>query len=142
MQMTVTAKVLRPGERPLANRGGGAKTIPMVTPGCGSQEMLNGFTMFEPGARIALHFHNCEESVLVVEGAAIALIGGQEYELQAGDVTWVPAEVPHFFRNASSTQPMKIFWTYASIEATRTLVETGETRPVSAEHAPDKLVRS
>lgn len=140
--MNMTGKVLRPGERPLADRGGGAKTIPMVTGACGSQEILNGFTMFEPGARIALHSHNCEESVLVVEGEAIAMIGDQEYVLQAGDVTWAPAEVPHFFRNASSTQPMKIFWTYASIGATRTLVETGETRPVSAEHSPDKLLRS
>jgi hypothetical protein len=36
---------------------------------------------------------------------------------------------------------MRIFWTYASIEATRTLVATGETRPVAAEHAADKLIR-
>jgi hypothetical protein len=30
---------------------------------------------------------------------------------------------------------MKILWIYASAQATRTLVETGETRFVSAEHA-------
>jgi len=30
---------------------------------------------------------------------------------------------------------MKILWIYASTQATRTLTETGETRPVSAEHA-------
>jgi hypothetical protein len=29
---------------------------------------------------------------------------------------------------------MKIFWTYASLQATRTLTATGETRSVSAEH--------
>jgi quercetin dioxygenase-like cupin family protein len=140
--MTSNGQVLRPSERPLADRGGGAKTIPMVTQACGSQELLNGFTLFEPGARIALHYHNCEESVLVVEGTAIAQIGDKEHRLETGDVTWVPAEVPHFFRNASTSLPMKIFWTYASVEATRTLVETSETRPVSAEHAPNKLIRS
>jgi len=136
-----TAIVLRPSEQPLADRGGGARTIPMVTPACGSAQMLNGFTMFEPGARIGLHFHNCEESVLVVEGEAIAMIDGVEHHLKAGDTTWVPAEVPHFFRNPSATASMKIFWTYASIAATRTLVATGETRPVAAEHAADKLVK-
>ena len=114
----------------------------MVTPGCGSTQLLNGFTIFDPGARIGLHFHNCEESVLVVEGAAIAMIDGVEHQLNTGDTTWVPAEVPHFFRNASTTEPMRIFWTYASIAATRTLVETGETRPVSSEHATDKLLRA
>ena len=114
----------------------------MVTQSCGSHELLNGFTLFDPDARIPMHYHNCEESVLVVEGSAIAMIGGAEYRLEAGDVTWVPAEVPHFFRNASSTLQMKIFWTYASTSATRTLVDTGETRPVSAEHAADKLIRS
>jgi hypothetical protein len=43
--------------------------------------------------------------------------------------------VPHRFRNISSTAPMKILWIYGSVDATRTLVETGETHPVSAEHA-------
>jgi quercetin dioxygenase-like cupin family protein len=141
MPERATAKILRPSEQPLADRGGGARTIPMVTPGCGSTQMLNGFTMFDPGARIGLHFHNCEESVLVVEGDAIAMIDGIEHELTAGDTTWVPAEIPHFFRNPSTTKPMKIFWTYASVAATRTLVATGETRPVAAEHAADKPVK-
>ena len=52
--MPSKAVVLRPSEQPLADRGGGARTIPMVTPGCGSTQILNGFTMFEPGARIGL----------------------------------------------------------------------------------------
>jgi hypothetical protein len=30
---------------------------------------------------------------------------------------------------------MKILWTYASPDATRTLRDTGETRPVALEHA-------
>jgi len=29
---------------------------------------------------------------------------------------------------------MKILWTYASVNATRTLTESGETRPITAEH--------
>ena len=31
-----TSAILRPGERPVADRGGGARTIQMVTPACGS----------------------------------------------------------------------------------------------------------
>jgi mannose-6-phosphate isomerase-like protein (cupin superfamily) len=55
--------------------------------------------------------------------------------LKPFDTTWIPPNVPHRFRNRSESEPMKILWIYASVAATRTLVETGETRPVSAEHA-------
>jgi quercetin dioxygenase-like cupin family protein len=134
------AAVLRPSERPIADRGGGARTIPLVTPGSGARQLLNGITIFDPGAAIGQHFHNCEESVMVLEGDAIAVLDGVEHRLGAGDTTWIAAGVPHFFRNASATEAMRIFWTYASIEATRTLVATGETRPVAAEHAAEKLI--
>ena len=57
-----------------------------------------------------------------------------EHHLQPGDTTWIATGVPHRFCNLSATEPMKIFWTYASVDATRTLVATGETRRVDAEH--------
>jgi quercetin dioxygenase-like cupin family protein len=53
----------------------------------------------------------------------------------AFDTTWIAANVPHRFVNASSDAPMRIFWTYASIDADRTIIATGETRPIAAEHA-------
>ena len=96
--------------------------------------MLNGITRIPPGAAIPLHFHNCEESVLVLEGAGVAEVDGEEIEVLAGDVTWLPAEVPHRFRCPSDGATLVIFWTYASAGATRTLVETGETRTIDAEH--------
>jgi putative monooxygenase len=135
-----TSAILRPGEQPMADRGGGARTIPLVTPASGSTQLLNGITIFDPGAAIGLHFHNCEESVMVLEGKAIAVLDGVEHRLGPGDTTWIQADVPHYFRNASTTEGMQIFWTYASIQATRTLVATGETRPIAAEHAKDKLI--
>jgi quercetin dioxygenase-like cupin family protein len=124
----------------MVDRGGGARTIPLVTPGTGSTQLLNGITIFDPGAAIGQHFHDCEESVMVLEGDAVAVLDGVEHRLGAGDTTWIPSGVPHFFRNASADALMRIFWTYASVTATRTLVATGETRPVAAEHAPDKIM--
>lgn len=127
--------VMRPDEIRPADRGGGARTIPLVTPGLGAKSLINGITIFAPGAAIPFHTHNCEESVMVLEGDAIAVLGGVEHRLKAGDTTWIPADVPHRFVNASADKEMRIFWTYADVAATRTLVETGETRFVSAEHA-------
>jgi putative monooxygenase len=128
------AVIFRPSEMKTNDRGGGARTIPIVTRECGSTSMINGITMFEPGASIGLHKHNCEESVMVLDGEAIAEIDGVEHRLGANDTTWIPADVPHRFINSSDSAPMRIFWTYASIDATRTMMATGDERPIDAEH--------
>jgi quercetin dioxygenase-like cupin family protein len=125
--------ILRPTELRTNDRGGGARTTPLVTRRCGSTSMINGITTFDPGAAIGLHRHNCEESVMVIEGAAIAEIDGARHMLGTNDTTWIPANVPHRFLNESD-EPMRIFWTYATIDATRTMIETGETRTIDAEH--------
>jgi quercetin dioxygenase-like cupin family protein len=120
------------------DRGNGAHTIPLVTRRCGSSSVMNGITCFEPGARIGLHFHNCEESVTVLDGDAVAEIDGARHHLRPGDTTWIPAHVPHRFLNEGD-RPMRIFWTYATVDATRTMVETGVEASIDAEHEKAKL---
>ena len=130
----IQAAIFRPKEMKANDRGGGARTIPLVTRKCGSADMINGITEFDPGASIPLHKHNCEESVMVLNGEAIVEIDGQQHRLGTNDTTWIPAHVPHRFINASDSQAMRIFWTYASIDATRTMIATGEERAIDAEH--------
>ena len=134
------AAVIRPGDQPVADRGGGNRTIPLVMPGVGARQLINGITIVAPGGAISEHFHDCEERVIVLDGTAIAVIDGAEHSVGPGDTSWIPPNLPHYFRNASATKPLRIFWTYASVTATRTLVATGETRPVAAEHAADRLL--
>lgn len=126
--------ILRPSQIPARARGGGAKTIPLVTRAVGARDFINGITIFEPNAAIPLHSHNCDESVLLLEGNAIAEIDGVAHEVEAGDITFIPANIPHRFINRSDTDGMKILWTYASVDATRTLIETGDTRSIDEEH--------
>lgn len=125
---------LKQADRPVFARGGGARTRHMVTPNCGARAFLAGFTEIPPGTAIPLHYHNVEESVLVVSGAAIVEVDGERFEATAGDVLWQAAEVPHRFINASEDETLLIYWTYASIDANRTLVESGDTGPILAEH--------
>lgn len=135
MSNVLAPAILKPGEIPRNDRGGGAFTTPLVSRRIGATGFINGITEFAPGAVIAFHSHNCEESVVLLEGRAVLDIeGGEEYDLQPFDTTWIPPNVVHRFRNLSADRPMKILWIYASMEATRTLAETGETRLVSAEH--------
>jgi quercetin dioxygenase-like cupin family protein len=129
------AVILRPSSQLLVQRGGGVTTIPLVSRGCGSTGLINGITQFPPGGSIALHWHNCEESVMVIEGRATVEIDGVLHPMETGDTTWVPANVPHRFINASGTKPMRILWIYALVDATRTNAVTGETRTIDDEQA-------
>ena len=132
--MSADPVVLRPAQIAPRERGGGARTYPLVNARIGSRATLSGITEFEPGAAIALHFHNCEETVMVLEGQAVAEIAGAEHALGPTDTTWIPAGVHHRFRNASATTRMRIYFTYASIDANRTVVATGVTTRIDEEH--------
>lgn len=125
--------ILREADFPRISRGGGACTTQLVTPACGATAFLSGFTEIPPGAAIPLHYHNCEESVLVVSGNATVEVDGETFPVSEGDVIWQPENVPHRFINPSETETLRIYWTYASAAATRTLVETGETAAILAE---------
>ncbi|MGJ6126953.1 cupin domain-containing protein [Mycolicibacterium sp. Y3] len=115
-------------------RGGGASTVPLVSQQVGSQQFLNGITVFGPGSAIAEHIHNCDESVLVIKGSAVAHIDGVAYPVSAGDNSFIPAGIRHYFHNTSATEEMHIFWTYASIDVTRTDLATGVTTRIDEEH--------
>ena len=128
--------VLRLDELAARDRGAGARTVPLVTSARGATSFLNGITDFDPGAAIGHHVHNVAESVIVIQGAAVVDIDGVRTPLRLFDTTFVPANIPHHFENASDTEGMKIFWTYGSLESTRTLVATGEHSRIDAEH-PD-----
>ena len=128
-----TPQVLVPEGLPVKDRGNGVVTTPLVTAGRGSKSMLNGITRIAPGAAVPLHIHNCEESVVVMSGTGKVHIDGVETPVAAGVTSWIPPEVPHCFLNLGGSEPLVIFWTYASIDATRTVIATGVTTRIDEE---------
>lgn len=132
--MTSDRAHVREASKPRHARAGGASTVQMITPSEGAKELLNGFTDIPPGSGIPLHYHNVEESVLVLAGHPDVEIDGQVTKAGPTDVLWIAAGLPHRFVNRSESEPVRIFWTYASADATRTLVETGQTARVAVEH--------
>lgn len=119
--------VIRAAGIGVVDRGGGVTTRPGVgaptVRGCG---ISSGTTRFAPGTALPLHHHNVAEQVLVLEGAADVELAGTTHHLAAGDLTWVPAGVPHRFANRAD-HPLRIQWVYEGDQVTRTVEATGET---------------
>jgi quercetin dioxygenase-like cupin family protein len=113
---------------------GGVLRTPLLAPAHGAGSFITGITEFAPGAAIPFHHHNCEESVVLLEGDAALEVDGEEHRLQPLDSTYIPPNVTHRFRNLSATRKAKILWIYGSPHATRTQEATGETHPISGEH--------
>jgi 3-isopropylmalate dehydrogenase len=119
--------VLRPAAIEPFDRGTGVRTLPYVGRwNTQENKVTTGVTEFPPGAGIPLHTHNVEESVLILEGQATAVIGEDHVDLEPGDATWAPAGVPHRFANRGRG-PMRIYWVYGGRHVTRTICATGET---------------
>lgn len=109
------------------DRGNGIVTIPYVGKwNCDSNRVTTGQTQFAAGTSLPLHSHNVEENVLILEGLATAQIGEENFDLDPGEATWVPAEVPHRFANRGDTR-MCIYWVYGGRDVTRTITATGKT---------------
>ena len=91
------AVLLREADLPRADCGNGASSTRLVNQSFGSQSMINGIKTIPPNGAIPLHYHNCEESVLVLSGTGSAVVGEIELAVKPGDVTWIPANLPHQF---------------------------------------------
>jgi HTH-type transcriptional repressor of puuD len=116
------------------DRGNGVVTIPYVGKwNCAENHVTTGQTQFAPGTGLPLHSHNVEETVLILEGEAVAEIGTHSFDLVAGQATWVPAATPHRFYNRGETT-MRIYWVYGGRDVTRTITATGQT----VEHLSDR----
>jgi quercetin dioxygenase-like cupin family protein len=120
------AQIVRFDDQPWNDRGTGVRSRVLVSRRIGSENLTNGVTEFPPGSKIARHWHNCDESVLILEGEATCEIDGTLYRMQRFDTTFVPANVPHRFLNETD-RPMAIMWTYAAGYVTRTFADTGVT---------------
>jgi transcriptional regulator with XRE-family HTH domain len=70
-----------------------------VSPGSGRLEVLHG--RLSPGSATAAEpwSHPSEECVLVLSGAIIVEVAGEEYELAEGDGCYLDSSLPHRYRN-------------------------------------------
>ena len=55
--------------------------------------------VMEPGGGMPNHTNTVEHEQYVLQGHARISIDGEEFEVQAGDVVFIPAGVPHWYQN-------------------------------------------
>jgi quercetin dioxygenase-like cupin family protein len=124
------ASIFRSAEIATVDRGGGVYSIPMVSGDVGAQNLMTGMTVFPTGGGIALHTHNTEESVVILEGEALCEIEDERHRLSTFDAAYIPAGLRHRFSNAG-TGVLRILWIYGSIDMVRTYVDANAEQRLS-----------
>ena len=73
-------RVIRAHEVEQLQRAEGVTVASHITKGFGATEISSGITSFDPGKSNTTHYHNAEESVIVIEGSGILMINGRSGE--------------------------------------------------------------
>ena len=85
------ARIFRSDDIARVDRGGDVYSLPMVSGDVGAQNLMTGMTVFPPSGGIALHTHNTEESVVILEGEAICEIEDARHHLRTFDAAYIPS---------------------------------------------------
>jgi quercetin dioxygenase-like cupin family protein len=89
--------------------------------GSGSGAATSGSSAIEiePGSRLPRHTDSAEEVVVVISGAALVAISGQEHRLAAGGIAVIPEGVPHEVHSVAE-EPLRFAAIYAAADVTST----------------------
>ncbi len=115
-------KLIRQDSVKHLERAPGVTVSSMVGEETGATQISSGITTFAPGSSNTTHYHNAEESVIVIEGEGVMVIGGEEHHVKPNDAAFITPGTHHRIINTGD-RPFRIAWSYATIHVSRTLVE-------------------
>ncbi len=76
-----------------------------------TRTLHSGIAKYLPGERSVLHRHNHEQLFYIISGRGYAVIDGKRYELEAGDVLFIDANVAHC-TGSDAAAPDGMRWFY------------------------------
>jgi quercetin dioxygenase-like cupin family protein len=81
-------------------RARGARMAVLVGPHQGAPNFVTRRFELEPGGRIPMHSHpTIEHEQVVVRGAMVITLSGEDRTVRAGDAVFIPAGTPHAYAN-------------------------------------------
>jgi len=73
-----------------------------------SQQEAPNFAMrvftIQPGGEMPIHTNRVEHEQYVLNGSARICIGEEEFEVSKGSIVYIPADVPHWYKNIGDEQ--------------------------------------
>jgi 2-keto-3-deoxy-L-rhamnonate aldolase RhmA/quercetin dioxygenase-like cupin family protein len=85
-------------------------------------EMSGGFGRFSSDGRLPAHCHDFDESICIIDGAALCRVEGREYPMSDCATAIVPRGRVHYFVNPTKTD-MSMIWVYAGPMPQRVVVD-------------------
>lgn len=89
----------------IVGAGKGTTRQVLLGPEVGSSFALRKFTM-EPGGGMPRHTNSVEHQQYVLAGRATVGLGDEVVQVEAGDVVFIPAGMPHWYR-AEGDEPFE-----------------------------------
>ncbi len=93
----------------------GLDRVTIVERATGAGALTTRIVTIAPGLRMTPHWHRVEESMMVLEGEGIAILGDEELPIKAGETLLGPAGIRHGFHNTGST-PMKLAVAFPAVD--------------------------
>ncbi|OYN67896.1 cupin domain-containing protein [Bacillus safensis] len=89
------------------------KVFQTITPDTvGSEHMMAGLTIFEPGEASSVHNHpGSEEFDFVIKGSGEVICDGERQSFKQNDFMFIPDGVPHQHVNTGD-EPLWLIWLY------------------------------
>jgi quercetin dioxygenase-like cupin family protein len=85
--------------------------IVKTSPETGSKNLMTVVTKMNPGTGTGLHYHkNADEVFYVIEGKGTAVLGDSTYNIEEGDLIFIPKNTDHKVRKNDSTGFLKVLF--------------------------------
>jgi quercetin dioxygenase-like cupin family protein len=94
----MTVKHVKDVQADIVKAGDLATMQVLISAQAGPHFAMRRFIM-EPGGGMPEHTNTLEHEQYVLRGHATIGIGGEEFEVQAGNVVFIPEGVPHWYQN-------------------------------------------
>lgn len=96
---TQAGKRIVHADLPIIPSPSGLPTQHLVSARDGARNLFVAQQWLQPGERVLLHTHPVEEALTFLAGSGEATLGAERLPIAAGTSLYVPAGLPHGFRN-------------------------------------------